>query len=289
MMYNSFMMNIKMITTALYIIIGNLLVAFAVATFLLPQDILTGGVAGIAVLVQDFIPFDKGIIVLIINTGFFFIGLVFLGKEFALKTIASTILYPLFLNILLSTGYTADVDRILASVFGGLIAGIGIALVIRKDGSTGGVDIPTLIIHKYTHIEVNHLLMIIDGLTVMFGLFIFGLNDVLIGLVSVFTTSAGVKFIINYQGQKAMEIKIISSKYKEINDIIINTVDRGSTIFDVVGGYTNKPRKLITVVVDNKEYFKLKDIIHEIDSHAFVIASETTDVFGRGFSAMTRV
>ncbi len=271
------------------LLVGNALLAIAVGVFILPQNILSGGVAGVAVLLEPFVDIPKEITVSIVTISLFFVGLVLLGKSFALKTLASSILYPLFLNIVILFEFNIELNPLLASVYGGLIAGIALGIVIRGGASTGGMDIPALVLHKYLKKDVSIFVMIVDAITVGFGLFIYGLEPVLIGLLSVFATSFGIAKVMEYPWDKVMSVTIISKEWKEINDKINSELDRGSTLMDAVGGYTKDEKTVILVIVNNDQYDTLLNIVHAIDKNAFVIANETNKVHGEGFSLHTRI
>ena len=271
------------------LIIGNFLLAFAVGVFLLPNNILSGGVAGVSIIINYFIKIPKELIVTILNISLFIIGFITLGKEFAIKTFASSIFFPLFLNIISFYSLSANVMPLLAAIYGGLITGIGVGIVFRYGASTGGMDIPALIINKFSKFELNQSVMIIDFITVLLGLFIFGIEPILLGLISVFTTSFGIKFIMDYPWVKAHAIYIISDKWDIINKRINEELNRGTTIVDVMGGYTNKSKKMILAVVDNLQYLNILNIIEEVDDRSFVISNLTNNVHGEGFSLIKRI
>ena len=173
------------------VLAGNFLVAFAVAGFILPNNILSGGLAGISVALYPVFHIDPELLITVLTFGFFLFGSVVLGKSFAVKTALSTIAYPFFLNII--TIFLADrqltANPILASLYGGVVLGLGVGLVFRTGASTGGMDIPPLIVHKYTNIPLGTLVMITDGLTVLLGIATHSVEAALIGILSVWSSS----------------------------------------------------------------------------------------------------
>lgn len=260
--------------------------ALGVGSFILPYDILSGGVAGIAVLLKPFIAIDEETVVIVLNILLFAIGLIFLGKDFAINTVVATAAYPICLIIVQKIIPHFEVEPLIAAIYGGLLGGVGTAICIHNGGSTGGMDIPPVIFEKYFGFDVSKGIMICDALTVSCGLWIYGIEPVLIGLICVFMYSFAVeKFMSLYDGkQSSKRIEIISDYYKQIINEIHITVDRGTTLIDASGGYTNEEKKVILCVVPEKDYQKVIDIVNKFDDSAFIIVSQTYDVHGEGFT-----
>ena len=281
----------KKIRSILMIEFGTLLFAFSVGMFILPGRILTGGVAGITSLLSPYIPMPEDIMAIILNTALFIIGSVFLRKDFFSNTLIYSISYPFFL--LFVTRFVpdmSDIDPLLASVYGGLIGGLAIGIMFRNGGSSGGTDAIALIGEKYFHIKVSHTIMFMDSMTVLAGLYIYGLNAVLIGLISVFLMTLTLNWTMNiYGGVQAKKFEIISDEYEAISEDIHNILERGSTVLDVMGGYTGNRKKMLLVIVSEDEYNKVKQIIDKHDPKAFVIISEAKDVNGEGFTYEPRM
>lgn len=279
----------KLIKEIGLIIIGNFILAFAVSAFILPNHILSGGVAGIAVLFSPFFNISEEYIITIINTLLFVIGLIFLGKKFAITTSLSTIIYPIFIVFLSNCLPEISIDPILASIYAGLLGGVGIGMVIRQGASTGGMDIPPLICQKYFGFDLSKCVMVTDGLTVLFGLWIYGLEKVLIGLISVYVTGKAISMIITFGAKQAKSIEIISDSYEAISKDILSEMNRGTTILHATGGYTNIERPVLLVVVNNTEYQTLMKIIKRHDKDAFLIVQDVQEVHGEGFSFEARI
>ena len=176
-----------------------------------------------------------------------------------------------------------EIDALLASLYGGLIAGVGIGIVMRTGASTGGMDIPPLILNKVTNIKVSTLVIIIDALTVMLGFLAFGLEEILIGFISVFATGYTIDKVLLFGGSISKSVQIISDNSDEIVSAIHNKLDRGTTLTEATGGFTGK-RIVILVVVSQNQYNELIDIVNSIDKEAFVITTDATSVHGEGFS-----
>jgi uncharacterized membrane-anchored protein YitT (DUF2179 family) len=272
------------VKNGLLLVIGNYILALSVGMFILPYNILSGGVAGIAVALQPFLSVSPAFIINVLVIGLFIIGAMTLGRQFAFSTAISSFLYPFMLTFTVKMQYTQALDPILASLYGGLLAGVGVGMVIRSGSSTGGMDVPPLVIHKYTHIEIHKLVLIVDALTVLLGFYAFGLEAVLIGFISVWACAFSLDKILVFGGQQAKAVYIISEHYKELIPLIHDKLDRGTTLLNATGGYTGENRPVILAVIMKNQYPELTQIIHSIDKHAFFIANETTEVKGYGFT-----
>lgn len=271
------------------VLIGTFIMAVAVKFFILPFDVLSGGVAGIAVALYPVFHIDPDLVINVLVLGMFLLGSILLGKDFAMKTVVSSVVYPLYLTILDPYVPVIEMDIAIASIYGGLIAGAGIGLVMRTGSSTGGMDIPPLIINKFFHADIAVSVMVIDTLTVLLGLFTYGLEAVLIGMFSVVSSSYMINMVLTFGSQSSKSVQIISDKYQEIMERVHVELDRGSTLIDAIGGYTGEKRKVLLVVIDNKQYNRLIRLINEIDSKAFVITTDTKSVHGEGFALEFKV
>lgn len=278
-------MNLKKnLIDILLVVVGNLMLAIAVHTFILPYEILSGGVAGIAVALAKITGYRSDLIISVLIWLLFGLGAYFLGRKFTIHTISSSILYPLFLNILSTQPIQVSIDPILASLYGGLVAGFGVGLVFRTGASTGGMDVPPLIIHKFTNIELSKLVLAVDFLTVTLGVFVYGIEAVLMGFISVWASAFAIKQVLVFGGQEARSVMIITNSVDEVVDMIDKKLERGATLLSAHGGYTRESRAVILSVINMTQYPELIDELHKIDPHAFVIATEAMEVKGNGFS-----
>ena len=242
--------------------IGTFLLALAIGMFILPGKILTGGVAGITSILSKYVTISEDIITIIINIALFV-----------------TRVLPSY-----------EVEPLLASIYGGLIGGIGVGLMFRNGGSSGGTDAIALIAEKYLKVKVNHVVMVMDALTVLAGLYTYGLNAVLIGLISVILTGYALeKALTMYSGVEGKKFEIISDKYEEISSDILNILARGTTIMDIQGGFTGQKKKMLVVIVSEEQFSAVKEIISKHDPNAFVIISNMTEVNGEGFTYEHRI
>lgn len=265
---------------------GNLLVAIAVVFFILPENILSGGVATVAILLHAVTGISNVVLIVALNLGLFVLGALCLGKKFAISSFLSTLLYPLFVALLstLDLAPFKTVDPILASFYSGIITGAGLGLVFRVNASTGGMDIPALILHKYLRIPQGQSVLIVDSITILCGLFTFGLNPVLTGLIAIMSSTFTINAIQTMGGQSAQNLMIISEKYKEIEDYLLDDLSRGVTILQGKGAWSNENRPVLMCVVHTREYATVQREIGKIDPKAFVIVNNVHEVWGSGFT-----
>ena len=270
----------------LLLLLGNLILACGTSFFILPNNILSGGVTAISIILDSLLGINRVFTIYALNIVLFILGAVCLGKAFAAKALMSTILYPTFIA-LLSPFYDPEfcaVDPILAAIFAGVIMGTGLGLVFRANGSSGGMDIPALILHKYLHIPQGNAVFVIDFLTVSAGLMVFGLNSLLTGILTIFTTSNVINMVLTFGGENAQNVMIISNNWETIRDYLLKDLARGVTILEGTGAYSNEHRPVLMCVVKTREYAKFQREIGTIDPEAFIIVNSVHEVRGMGFS-----
>lgn len=265
------------------IFIGNFVLAVGAMVFIIPNNILSGGVAGVSIALYPLFKIEPAMMINIILFITYILGFIFLGKKFAMKTLTSTLLYPLFIWFFGRLDLQTTVDPILASIYGGLLTGAGLGITFRTGASTGGMDIPPLILEKFTNIKVSVWIMVLDGIIILLGLSTYGLNQVLIGFISIFTATFAIDKIQLLGGDKAKQVFIITKYNHEILHAIHTTIDRGSTLIPARGGYTNEEKEMIMTVLLNDQYTELEKIVNEIDPDAVMIVSAVTEMSGPGF------
>jgi uncharacterized membrane-anchored protein YitT (DUF2179 family) len=268
------------------VVIGNFILAASVGFFILPYKVLSGGVAGIAVALEPLTHIAAQYWIYILIIGLFVVGSLFLGRKFAVHTALSSFLYPIFLTYITSLNWNVGVhvEPVLASLYGGLLAGIGVGLVFRTGASTGGMDVPPLVFNKYFNIPVSKMVLVFDALTVLLGFSVFGLQAVLVGLISVWACAFSLDKILLYGGQEARSVMIISDSYREITQAIHDFLDRGTTLLEAEGGYTGDARKIVLSVISKTQYPELVKVVNMIDKNAFIIVTDANEVKGNGFS-----
>lgn len=266
------------------ITIGILLVAISVVYFFEPNNIAAGGITGLAIVINHYIPFISiGPLVLMMDAVLFVIALIVLGAKFGAKTIYSSVLLSVSMW-LMQTFIPINItnDLMLATIFGTLISAGGMAIVFNANASTGGTDIIAKILNKFFHIEIGKSLLMVDFLVTLLGAITFGINMGLYGLLSVIINGVVIDNIIAGFKTKS-EITIISDKNKDISKFILNDLERGCTFIKGVGGFTGKDTELLYTVLDRSEFIKLKNKIREIDKNAFITVGEVHEVMGEGF------
>ena len=221
----------------------------------------------------------------IFNILMFLLGLLILGKTFALTTLISTFYYPLILSVFEKTiGYTQmTTDPLLAALLGGVMIGVAIGLVIKCNASTGGMDIPPLIINKKTGIPVSVSMYAFDFLILLMQVFYTNREMVLYGIVLVATYTIVLDKVL-VVGKAQTEVMIVSKEYEQINDMIIHELDRGTTMLKSISGYMKNEYPVIMTVISNRELPKLNYLVLNIDEHAFMVVSKVNEVKGRGFT-----
>ena len=278
--------NSKSIQKIIMILLGNLLYSFAIAFFILPSGLITGGTTGIALFVNYLTGLDISLFALIFNIVMFIAGLIILGKTFALSTVLSSIAYPFMLSFAQWLNrLTGDLthDLILCTIFGGLLIGIGIGIVIRAGASTGGMDIPPLVLNKKFGINVSVSLYAFDFTILILQMFFSGREQILYGILLVCIYTFALEKVL-IMGKSKTQVEIISEKYKEINDLIITRFDRGTTIYQATGGFTGNEAHAVLTVINKRELFAIQEAVMKLDPAAFIIISQVNEVKGRGFT-----
>ena len=266
------------------ITIGIFLVAISVVYFFEPNNIAAGGITGLAIVINHYIPFISiGPLVLMMDDILFIVALIVLGAKFGAKTINSSFLLSTSMWIM-QTFIPINItnDLILATIFGTLISAVGMAIVFNANASTGGTDIIAKILNKFFHIEIGKSLLIVDFLVTLLGAVTFGINIGLYGLLAVIINGVVIDNIIAGFKTKS-EITIISEKNKEISKFILDDLERGCTFIKGIGGFTGKDTSILYTVLDRNEFIKLKNKIKEIDKNAFITVGEVHEVMGEGF------
>ncbi len=289
------------------VVLGTGVLAFGTAVFLVPYELVTGGVSGLAIVLdafsRDVLGYTLGedFYITALTWILFFLGLIFIGKDFALKTILSTIFYPIMygwcamlvdseLNIL--NGYFIihnspyhDVAVVIAATLGGVCVGVGCAIAYKGGGSTGGVDVLAFLFTKiFKKIKSSHIIFAIDAIIVILGIFV--IDDMvvsLLGIVSAFLCAMMIdKVFLGNDG--AYMAHIVSDEHEIIARGIIRQLDRTATVVDVTGAYSNESKKMLIVSFSMREYAYLMHIINHADPNAFVTISRAFENHGEGWT-----
>lgn len=268
------------------VILGNCIYAFGVAMFILPSGLITGGATGIALFVNDVMGVPVSAFVLGFNMLMLLIGFFAFGWKFAANTIVSTFSYPIALELItqLLNGYVMTEDLILCTVFGGICIGGAIGMVIRVGASTGGMDIPPLVLHKYFKIPVSKSIYVFDMLILLLQAFRSSGEQILYGILLVIVYSIVLDKCLML-GTAKMQIKVVSAKVQEIREAILTDIDRGVTMLKGETGYMKQDTEMLLSVVSMRELARTERLIHSVDKDAFVIINRVSEVSGRGFSS----
>ena len=276
----------KDIKVIIGILVGNTLYALAVAMFILPNDLITGGTTGIALFLNTTLNIPVTLFVSIFNICMFLLGWKILGKKFALTTLISSFYYPFILGILenIFKNEIMSNDTLLCVIFAGIMIGVAIGLVIRCGASTGGMDIPPLILNKKLGIPISISMYAFDFFILLGQMLIRKREMVFYGilLVLIYTIVLDKVLVI---GKSQIQVKIISSKFEQINNMIINKLDRGSTLIHGETGFMHNKYPIVLRVVNNRELTLLNNYVYQIDSDAFMIINKVNEVRGKGFSS----
>ncbi len=275
----------ELIFNILGIVIGNFIYAVGVVLFIIPHNLITGGSTGIAIIVNHHFGLDISTFVFIFNFSMFILGAMFLGKRFAMSTLISTITYPVALKVLQTV--LADIvltdEVILNIIFAGLFIGVAIGIVLKCGASSGGMDIPPLLIQKQTGISVAVSLYVFDFFILIFQASFQNTEALLYGICLVMIYTFVIEKVIVF-GKQRIQIQIISQKEDEIKRFITNTADRGVTIINGRTGYLDNECGIIMTVISSRELAKLNRAIVTIDPDVFMIISTVKEVSGRGFT-----
>ena len=269
----------------LFIILGNLIFALGIATFVIPNGLIMGGSTGLALSVQHFLGIDITITVAIINIVTFLAGLFILGKKFAATTLISTFIFPFFLNYFKDIEKLKHItsDTLLSAIFAALLVGTGVGIVLRVGASTGGLDIPAIILNKKRGVPIAIVLYAIDISILLSQMIFSNIEQILYGIIIVLITTMVINKVIVY-GKNDFMVTIISEKYLEISENIHNKIDRGTTFIDIQTGYKKNNQQAVMSVISKRELHSLNKLVQEIDPKAFIIINQINQVKGRGFS-----
>lgn len=273
----------KYIKETIEIVIGCILMAAGTSLFLLPNQLSSGGFAGISTIVYYLFGLPLGTTMLILNIPLIILTIIRVGKETAIKGIIGTIVLSVFIDILEKFGALTE-DRLLACIYGGILIGLGTAIVLKANASTGGTDLLTYIIRSYKpHYRASNLIVIIDIAIVVLNVIFF--REIEIGLYSAIAIYLSGKMIdVVFEGiYFTKTMFIVSSKYKEIAQEIGQKLDRGSTAVYAKGMYTREKKMMLWCVASRGEVAKIKQIAQEIDPRAFIVISSAREVWGKGF------
>ena len=279
------MKHSRKILSILMVIAGNILYTCSIKLFLLPANLMSCGTTGIALVVDHFLHIPMTEFIFVFNTTMLLVGWLVLGRQFAVTTILSSVLYPVFLEILnrILGDIVVTENMLLNVLFAGMGLGVSLGIIMRAGAATGGMDIPPLILKKYFHIPVSASLWAFDFCILLAQMFFHPLEDLLYGILLIIVISISLNKVL-LLGTSRTEVKIISTKSGVIRDAILSQVDRGVTMLHGAGGYSRQETEIIMSVVSNYELPKIEQLARSIDPECFMIISRVSEVWGRGFT-----
>ena len=279
----------KNLETVLGVLVGNIVLAFTVAAFMVPHGIIMGGATGIGLTISHYLPVQLSLIILIVNACLFLLGAVTLGKKFVIATIASIFLYPACLSVMQAIPGVAELtDNImLATLYGGALLGLGVGVIVRVGSSTGGTDILALVFNKWFHVSVAVLMYIVD-FTVLGAQMLFSdTEQIMYGILALVIETAILNRVM-LMGQSQIQLFVISERHEEIRERMLKEQDVGVTMVHVETGYGKEEQKAVLCIIPNRKLYATNEMIHTIDEKAFITISQINEVKGRGFT-MERV
>ncbi|WP_186577912.1 YitT family protein [Aquibacillus kalidii] len=258
------------------VVIGSLIIAFAFNFFLVPYGILSSGVSGIAILIGIITPLDIGLLNLVLNLPLIILGYYKLGKTITVNTVTCVVSLSLFLYVLPVVTVTDNI--LLSTLFGGIISGIGIGLILKYSGTSGGLDIIAILITRTSNVSVGLLLTAMNGVIVLVSGAFFGWEIALYTLLSIYLTGRVIDTI--HTSHIKLTMQIVTSKGDAIRKELIESIYRGITVMEGYGGYTEEKKQILMMVVTRYETLQIKKIVRKHDQRAFINVYETVEVDG---------
>ncbi|AOV06814.1 YitT family protein [Sporosarcina ureilytica] len=264
------------------IIVGAALVGLAFNIFYLPARLAAGGVSGMSTILYELFQFNPAYVQWLINIPLLIIGVIFVGREFGVKTFVGTLSVPLVIWLTGDMALTVE-NPLLSAIYGGAVLGVGLGIVYRGNGSTGGTTLIAQILKKYTGLSSGFSQLVVDGFVVVTSAFVFDFELALYALMSIYVTSKIIDFV-QLQTSPTKLILIITDKDEKIQSIIKNEMNRGLTKVKTIGGYSNAEKTMVLCVVEQSEAVYFKKLLQEEEPESFVIFLNASEILGRGFS-----
>lgn len=274
----------QIIIDFIYYIIGGGIYSVAVIMFLSANEISPGGITGIATILNYLFSLPIGTVVFVLNIPLLVVGFLKFGKHFIIKTALATVIVSVILDIFKVFLRGVQIDLILASVFGGILMGLGISIIMLRGATTGGVDIVAKLINRrFPHISVGKIMLLVDAVVVALSALVYkNTQSALYSVVSLYTSSRVMDLML-YGADKGKIVYIITDNTQDIVSRIMEEIKRGVTIIDVVGGYSNQSKKMIMCTVRRNEVHLVYETARRCDNNAFIVVAEAGEILGEGF------
>lgn len=276
----------KWIETWGSILLGNAMLGFSVAAFIIPSGVIMGGATGLGLTLSHFLPLDTATLVLILNLMALALGWAVLGRTFVLTTIASSLLYPFFLGVMQRVPGIESIttDPMLCSLFGGGLVGVSLGLLMRVGSSSGGTDVVNLVLHKWTHMPVSVAVYVTD-------IFILGAQalyskpeEILFGIVLLVVETVILDRMM-LLGQSQIQVFVVSSHYDEIRRRCLKELEAGITMLCIETGLTGQAQKGVLCVIPPRKLYAAQELIQAVDPKAFLTITQIKEVRGQGFTS----
>lgn len=261
---------------------GVLLMALGLSAFLIPGQIIAGGVSGIAIIVYHLSGFPVGLLMLLINIPIFVIALKTFGVSLIFRSLYGIILFSFAVDVIQQYDFFVTEDLLLSAIYGGVLIGLGLGLVFKLNGTTGGTDMAARVLGYFTELTDGQALLVVDGLVIVLATVVFGLEVALYAIVVIFIVSKTIDIIQEGPNISKMAI-IISEEAELIKGKLIEDIDRGVTSLRGSGGFTGQKRNILMCVINRTEVAKLKKVVNEADEDAFLVITSVNEVLGEGF------
>lgn len=285
-------MNLKnkktLLLQLLFMTVGCVLYGAGISLFLNPNDLAPGGLSGISVMLSRFVPLDVGMLIIIMNVPLFIVAFVKFGREFTVMTLFGTVLLSVFTDLFTNlVTVTVTDDRLLAGVFGGGLMSLGLGLVFRSGGTTGGSDIIVrLLRRKYRHIKTGKVFLITDIVIVAASAIVFGNIETALYAAIALAVQSVVLDLVLYGGLGARLIFIVTTSPDQINLQLIDRLGISTTLIKGQGGFSGSEKTVLMVVAKKHLFPKIRDTVGEIDPNSFMIASSASEIFGEGYMSI---
>jgi len=280
---------LRAVGQSIYLIIGSAVVALAYVLFLIPHHIVPGGAGGVAMILNYFFATPVGLIILVINVPLFVLGIKTLGRTYGVKSIIGIAVSSLLIDgftYLLHIGSATD-NKIIACVFGGIMLGAGLGLVFRGGGSTGGSDIVGMVLNRYTNFSTGTSILVVDFLVITAAGICFGQFELaLYGYLNLYLQSRAIDLVLEGLSY-TRALFIISDSADAIAQAITTKMNRGATVLNATGAYSQEKKDMVFSVMAKREVSRAREIVRETDPRAFVIITDVYEVLGEGFKPRT--
>ena len=275
----------KQLLNTLCVIAGNAILALGVVAFIVPSGIPMVGATGLGIVGNHFWGIRTSIIVFCVNSILIIVAWFVIGRAFVEKTLLSTIIYPVFLEVLqqIPVITTMTDNLLLSAIFGGLLVGLSMGMVVRVGGSTGGTDIVAMIVNKKTPLSVGTIVYMVDALVLAMQAVFSNMEQILYGIIVIILTTIVIDKVVP-NGKVSMQVMIISREYEKLQKKILLDIEAGVTLFHIQTGYSGEEQKGVMCVVPRHKLFALKEMVCETDPNAFLTIMQINEVNGQGFT-----